>query len=63
MAPAYRHYRLDGSGRISKAEWIEADDDSDAVRQVRDLNLHVASELWQGSRRVARIESSDSNSR
>ena len=33
----YRVYRLDGSGQISRAEWIEADDDDTAVRKARDL--------------------------
>jgi hypothetical protein len=57
--PAYRHYRLDGAGSISKAEWFEASDDADAVRQVEERRLTVASELWQGNRRVARIEAAD----
>ena len=56
--PAYRHYRLDGAGGISKAEWIEARDDEDAVRQVRALKLNVGSEIWQANRRVAKIDPS-----
>lgn len=56
--PAYRHYRLDGAGSISKAEWFEASDDADAVRQVEARRLSVASEVWQGNRRVATIEPS-----
>jgi hypothetical protein len=58
--PAYRHYRLDGAGSISKAEWFEASDDADAVSQVESLKLPAASEIWQGSRRVARVEAADS---
>lgn len=54
--PAYRHYRLDGAGNITSAEWLEAADDDDAVRSVRALELRVASEIWSGSRLVARIE-------
>ena len=54
--PAYRHYRLDGANRFTRAEWIEANDDEDAVRQVRDRNLSVPSELWMADRLVARIE-------
>lgn len=54
--PAYRHYRLDGGGRISKAEWIEADSDDEIVRHVRELRLPVASEVWNGARRIARID-------
>ena len=56
----YRHYRLDGAGSISKAEWFEASDDADAIRQVTAHKLPVPSEIWQGNRRVARVESSDS---
>lgn len=54
--PAYRHYRLDGAGNISNAEWFEATDDADAVRQVREKNLPVASEIWDRNRRVAKID-------
>ena len=54
--PGYRHYRLDGAGNISTAEWIDAADDDVAVRQVRDRKLPVASEIWSGNRLVARIE-------
>ena len=53
--PSYRHYRLDGAGRISKAEWFEASDDADAVRQVQEKKLPVASEIWERNRRVAKI--------
>ena len=58
--PSYRHYRLDGAGNISKAEWIEASDDADAVEQVRDRKLPVASEIWDRNRRVAKIEAARS---
>jgi hypothetical protein len=54
--PSYRHYRLDGAGNISKAEWIEASDDADAVRQVRDKKLPVSSEIWDRNRRVAKVD-------
>jgi len=58
--PSYRHYRLDGAGSISKAEWIEASDDADAVQQVRDKNLPVASEIWDRNRRVAIVDAAAS---
>ncbi|MGN6156439.1 MAG: hypothetical protein ACTHN4_12025 [Sphingomicrobium sp.] len=59
--PAYRHYRLDGAGNISNAEWFEATDDADALRQVRAKKLPVASEVWERNRRVARIDPADSD--
>jgi len=56
--PKYRHYRLDGAGKINGAELIEAADDEEAVRIVRDLNLPSVSEIWDRERLVARIEAS-----
>jgi hypothetical protein len=58
--PGYRHYRLDGAGNISSAEWIDATDDDDAVRQVRERRLPFQSEIWDRDRLVARIEASES---
>src|SRR5689334_2633388 len=50
----YRVYRLDGSGQISRAEWIEADDDDTAERKARDLeDSCVTCEIWQRERLVA----------
>lgn len=57
--PGYRHYRLDGAGNISSAEWLEAADDEDAIRQVRERKLPFRSEIWDRNRLVARIEASD----
>lgn len=54
--PRYRHYRLDKSGRIVGAEWIEASDDADAERQIRSRALRIQSEIWQGERFVALLE-------
>lgn len=54
----YRHYRLDGAAGINSAEWIEAGDDDEAVRLVRERGLAVASEIWDRNRLVARIEAS-----
>ncbi|TAK35825.1 MAG: hypothetical protein EPO30_11715 [Lysobacteraceae bacterium] len=58
--PAYRLYRLDGADSISKAEWFEAADDADAIRKVRDKKLSVASEIWDGKRRVAKLDAAAS---
>ena len=56
--PEYRHYRLDGAGNITSAEWLKAADDEHVVRSVTELKLRVPSEIWNGSRLVARIEPS-----
>lgn len=56
--PAYRHYRVDGSGKITGADWIEALDEEEAVRQVRDLELRSGSELWDGERLIAKVAAS-----
>jgi hypothetical protein len=54
----YRHYRLDGAGKISTAEWLDAASDEEAVQQVRERKLPFKSEIWARNRLVARIEAS-----
>ena len=54
---AYRLYHIDGGGRFSAAEWIEAQDDAAAMDAARALNKSIACELWQGQRFVGRVES------
>jgi hypothetical protein len=42
--PAYRLYDLDGAGKFSAAEWIDADDDAsaaDAARAWQDLPVRT----------------------
>lgn len=56
MLPSYRLYCLDGTGRITTAEWLEASDDADATKQAHERKLGVTSEVWDRSRLVARIE-------
>lgn len=51
----YRLYRLDGAGKFTSAEWIDAASDDDAVRLARDLQRPVPCELWQRTRLVAAI--------
>lgn len=53
----YRLYRIDGAGRISAAEWLEAPDDRSAEEQAARLceNGGVA-ELWARDRLIARVE-------
>ena len=55
MAPNYRLYRLDGAGKISTAEWIEAERDDEAVGKLAALDEKGPCELWQGRRMVIRI--------
>jgi hypothetical protein len=58
--PAYRLYYLDGAGRVDTAEWLEAADDTAAIRAGELLAKGVYAELWQGERFVTRIDKSDS---
>lgn len=52
--PTYRLYRLDGAGKISAADWIEAADDEAARRQVETGAESAAYEIWDRKRLVAR---------
>ena len=52
--PSYRLYRLDGAGKIATADWIQADDDDDALNQARERMDGSQYEMWQRSRLVAR---------
>ena len=53
----YRLYCLEATGSISLAEWIEALDDADALRQARDLKPGALKcEIWCGKRPVATID-------
>ncbi len=53
---AYRMYHIDGGGRFSAADWIEADSDPAAIEAARLAGKSVAFELWDGRRLVARID-------
>jgi len=57
--PSYRLYCLDGAGRITTAEWLEADHDDHATEQARERRMGVASEVWDRDRLVARIGPSE----
>jgi hypothetical protein len=52
--PTYRLYRLDGAGRISGAEWIEAADDDEARLKARSQSSGRY-ELWERYRLVRRV--------
>jgi len=51
---AYRVYRMDGAGRISKAEWIDAESDEIALESTLARLGSTPFELWQGGRLVAK---------
>lgn len=55
--PTYRLYRLDGTGRIHAAEWIEADDDREARSRACEQCRGSRYELWQSKRLVERVTS------
>ena len=56
--PAYRFYRLDGAGKIIKADWIAADDDDQAIVHARQ-RAEGRFELWDRNRLVARHPPAD----
>ena len=51
----YRLYRLDGTGRITSAEWIEASDDADARAKAQEQCDSARFELWDRKRLVHRV--------
>jgi len=53
--PNYRLYRLDGTGKIVSAEWIEASGDDDARVQARSRSGSASFELWEKNRLVERF--------
>jgi hypothetical protein len=57
--PTYRLYRLDGAGRISGAEWIEAADDGEARSHARSQCSSGRYELWERYRLVERARGDD----
>lgn len=54
--PAYRLYRVDGAGKISTAEWLEAADDESALGAARESSAAGQWELWQRQRFIARSQ-------
>jgi hypothetical protein len=52
----YRPYCLDGVGKISTREWIEATGDAEAIMIVRAKKLSIRCELWDQNRLVATID-------
>jgi len=52
---AYRLRFLDPSGKFIRADRIESGCDREAVAEAYDRRLRVRSELWLGSRLVAKL--------
>ena len=51
----YRYYRLNGTGHLAYAEWFSAASDDDAVTQIEIKYPRERSEVWLGTRLVARL--------
>jgi hypothetical protein len=52
----YRLYCLDGANKVASAEWIDADDDDDAIEIAKETHQGYQCEVWQGRRLVARLD-------
>jgi len=57
--PSYRLYRLDGAGKITNAEWVEAPGDDDARSDARVLTAGCSFELWEKNRLVERFRTGE----
>lgn len=58
--PSYRLYCLDGAGRISLADWIDAETDDEAVAIARRIEHGALKcEIWQGNRLIAKLDARD----
>ena len=53
--PNYRLYRLDGAGKITSADWIDAEADEQALEQARDHAGGGRFELWERERLVGSL--------
>ena len=51
----YRFYCVDGAGKITRAQFIEADNDEDAIMIARSFEEPVKCELWQRDRLITTI--------
>jgi hypothetical protein len=53
--PNYRLYRLDGAGKITNAEWVDAPSDLEALVDSRNRCGSGSFELWEKNRLVERF--------
>ena len=51
----YRYYRLNASGHLAFAQWFEAASDEEATDQIATKHRNELSEIWQGTRLVAKL--------
>jgi hypothetical protein len=54
-SPDYRLYCLGGDGKITAADWIDAESDEAAIAVAREMKKSVDCEIWNGNRLVARV--------
>ena len=52
---SYRLYRLDGAGKITAADWLEADSDEEALEKARAQQQPTTCEIWDRGRLVGAI--------
>ena len=58
--PDYRLYCLDADGRISLADWIEADTDEEAIEKARTTAQGALKcEIWERKRLVKTLDAQD----
>jgi hypothetical protein len=58
--PDYRLYCLDGEGRISLADWIEAETDEEAIEKALTMKHGARKcEIWQRRRLVKTLNAQD----
>jgi hypothetical protein len=57
---SYRLNLFDGGSRLSLADWIESENDAEAVAKARCLqDGAVRCEVWEGNRLVERLNAND----
>jgi hypothetical protein len=58
--PDYRLYCLDGAGRITLADWIQAETDEEAIEKARKKQQGARKcEIWQRRRLVETLDAQD----
>jgi hypothetical protein len=55
--PVYRIYALSPDGHVTApAQLVECQDDNEAIRQARQYISEEPIEVWEGAKRVVRLE-------